>query len=115
MSSADRQVNCAICSVVMSPCFIFRALSPRHTSKGIEVAGKEVFHAFNAKSGKKVTNVTAFAKYIGMNASLLRQYASGKRSPKLKSLTKIRDGLQKFKNDINVGTLIEKPVLDYVK
>ncbi len=60
-------------------------------------------------------NVTAFAKYIGMNASLLRQYASGKRSPKLKSLAKIRDGLQKFKNDINVGTLIEKPVLDYVK
>ncbi len=60
-------------------------------------------------------NVTAFAKYIGMNASLLRQYASGKRAPKEKALSKIRAGLQKFKEDINVGTLIERPVLDYVK
>lgn len=60
-------------------------------------------------------NVTAFAKYIGMNASLLRQYASGKRTPKEKALTRIRDGLKKFKEDINVGTLIERPVLDYVK
>lgn len=60
-------------------------------------------------------NVTAFAKYIGMNASLLRQYASGKRAPKEKALAKIRAGLQKLKDDINVGTLIERPVLDYVK
>lgn len=59
-------------------------------------------------------NVTAFAKYIGMNASLLRQYASGKREAKSKALEKIRAGLQKFKDDINVGTLIEKPVLQYV-
>lgn len=59
-------------------------------------------------------NVTAFANYIGMNASLLRQYASGKRAPKEKAISKIRDGIQKFKNDINVGTLIERPILNYV-
>lgn len=59
-------------------------------------------------------NVTAFAKYIGMNASLLRQYASGKRIAKAKSLEKIRTGLEKLKNDIDVGSLIEKPVLQYV-
>ncbi len=59
-------------------------------------------------------NVTAFAKYIGMNPSLLRQYASGNRSPKEKALARIRDGLKKFKEDINSGILIERPVLDYV-
>lgn len=60
-------------------------------------------------------NVTAFAKYIGINASLLRQYASGKRVAKAKSLEKIRNGLEKLKNDLNAGSLIEKPVLQYVK
>lgn len=60
-------------------------------------------------------NVTAFAKYIGMNASLLRQYASGLKEPKEKALSKIKEGLQKFKNDFNVGSLIERPVTSYVK
>ena len=59
-------------------------------------------------------NVSAFAKYIGMNASLLRQYAAGIKSPQGKSLEKIRQGIAKIKEDIDTGLLIDKPVLQYV-
>lgn len=60
-------------------------------------------------------NVSAFAKYIGMNASLLRQYASGAKTPKAKALSKIREGIIKFKNELNADNLIEKPATEYVK
>lgn len=59
-------------------------------------------------------NVTAFAKYIGMNASLLRQYASGLKTPKGKSLEKVRAGIQMVAKDIATGLLIDRPVLQYV-
>ena len=58
-------------------------------------------------------NITAFAKYIGMNASLLRQYASGHKTPKDKNLEKIRQGIAKVKSDIDAGLLIDRPVLQY--
>mgnify|MGYP002515637652 FL=1 len=59
-------------------------------------------------------NVTSFAKYIGMNPSLLRQYVSGVRSPKGKSLNKIREGISILTKDIAAGHLIDRPVLQYV-
>lgn len=59
-------------------------------------------------------SITAFAKYIGMNASLLRQYTAGIKSPQGKSLEKIRQGIAKVKGDIDTGLLIDKPVLQYV-
>ena len=59
--------------------------------------------------------VSAFAKYIGMNASLLRQYASGAKIPKTKALAKIREGLQKLGNELNAEVLIEKPATEYIK
>ena len=65
----------------------------------------------NQEQGK---NSSAFAKYIGMNASLLRQYAAGIKSPQGKSLEKIRQGIAKIKEDIDTGLLIDKPVLQYV-
>lgn len=55
-------------------------------------------------------NVTAFAKYIGMNASLLRQYASGVKSPSAKSMAKIKAGLEQFKRDLNADILIGRPM-----
>lgn len=58
-------------------------------------------------------NITAFAQYIGMNASLLRQYVSGLRTPKAKALQKIKEGINKFKQDISPGSLIEKPLVSY--
>ena len=58
-------------------------------------------------------SITAFAKYIGMNPSLLRQYASGLKEPKGKSLEKIRKGIQQVVGDINADALITKPVLAY--
>lgn len=57
---------------------------------------------------------TAFAKYIGMNSSLLRQYAAGIKTPQGKSLEKIREGIEKVKGDIDAGMLIDRPVLQYV-
>lgn len=59
-------------------------------------------------------NVTAFANYIGMNASLLRQYASGAKNPQAKSLKRIQEGFLKLSKDMNAGNLIEKPVLSYI-
>jgi hypothetical protein len=59
-------------------------------------------------------SITAFAKYIGMNPSLLRQYVSGVKIPKGKSLEKIRQGIKMVKGDIDAGLLIDKPVLQYV-
>ena len=59
-------------------------------------------------------SITAFAKYIGMNASLLRQYAAGIKVPQAKSLEKIRQGIAKIKGDIDAGVLIDRPVLQYV-
>ena len=59
-------------------------------------------------------SISAFAKYIGMNASLLRQYAAGIKVPQAKSLEKIRQGIAKIKGDIDAGLLIDKPVLQYV-
>ncbi len=59
-------------------------------------------------------NITAFAQRIGMNASQLRQYASGLRTPKASTLARIREGIQKTAKDIAAGRLIDKPVLQYV-
>lgn len=59
-------------------------------------------------------SVTAFAKYIGMNPSLLRQYVAGIKEPKGKTLERIRKGIESVTNDINAGLLIDKPVLQYV-
>lgn len=59
-------------------------------------------------------SITAFAKYIGMNASLLRQYAVGIKVPQAKNLEKIRQGIAKVKGDIDAGVLIDRPVLQYV-
>jgi len=58
-------------------------------------------------------NVTTFAQYIGMNASLLRQYASGAKVPQSKSLEKIKNGISKFLNDFNAGRLVDKPPVQY--
>lgn len=59
-------------------------------------------------------SITAFAKYIGMNSSLLRQYVAGIKVPQGKSLEKIRQGINKVKGDIDAGLLIDRPVLQYV-
>lgn len=59
-------------------------------------------------------NVTAFAKYIGMNASLLRQYATGIKTPQAKNLEKIREGIVRVGHDIAGGLLIDRPVLQYI-
>lgn len=59
-------------------------------------------------------SISAFAKYIGMNASLLRQYAAGIKVPQAKSLKRIRQGIVKIKGDLDAGLLIDKPVLQYV-
>lgn len=58
-------------------------------------------------------NITAFAEYTGINASLLRQYACGVRTPKEKNLEKIRQAINKVSHDIGAGSLIDKPVLQY--
>lgn len=59
-------------------------------------------------------SISAFAKYIGMNASLLRQYAAGIKTPQGKSLEKIRQGIAKVKGDLDTGMLIDRAVLQYV-
>lgn len=59
-------------------------------------------------------NVTAFAEYAGMNASLLRQYACGLKAPAQKTIGKVREAIDKFRKDIDAGCLIDRPVPDYI-
>lgn len=58
-------------------------------------------------------NVTAFADYVGMNASQLRQYACGLRTPTKKNIERIRQGIEQVTKDILAGRLIDRPVLQY--
>jgi hypothetical protein len=48
-------------------------------------------------------DVTAFAKYIGMNASVLRQYVAGIRYPKKEQVEKFQAGVRKFANELVTG------------
>ena len=59
-------------------------------------------------------DVTAFAKYIGMNASVLRQYVTGLRTPKEESIKRIREGINKLSEDLGMNLMVEKPPVDYV-
>ena len=58
-------------------------------------------------------SVSAFARYIGMNESLLRQYVSGAKSPSAKTLARVREGLDSLGKDIGSGLLVSKPVCQY--
>lgn len=59
-------------------------------------------------------DITAAAKYIGINASVLRQYATALRMPKQTQIDKIREGLARLSKDLGSGLMIEKPVTSYV-
>lgn len=60
-------------------------------------------------------DVTNTAKYIGMNASVLRQYVTGLRSPRQEQIDKIREGLSKLLSDMSKLNMIEKPSVQYAK
>ena len=60
-------------------------------------------------------NVTAFAAYVGMNASLLRQYACGIKSPTKATIERIQKYIDSYKEAIDTGVLIDKPVPQYIK
>lgn len=59
-------------------------------------------------------DVTAFAKYIGMNASVLRLYVSGLREPKEGAIKRIREGIKKLSEDLGMNLMVEKPPVSYV-
>ena len=59
-------------------------------------------------------DITAFAKYIGMNASVLRQYATAIRQPKAEQLQKIRKGVETFSRDLGANLMISQPAASYV-
>ena len=59
-------------------------------------------------------NVTAFAEYAGMNASLLRQYACGIKLPNKNTISKISSVIDRYKMDIDSGILIDRPVPQYI-
>ena len=59
-------------------------------------------------------NISAFAKYIGMNPSQLRQYASAAKEPRQATIDKIREGMKAFLNDIVPLPMIERPTVAYV-
>ena len=59
-------------------------------------------------------NVTAFAEYAEMNASLLRQYACGLKNPTTKTIEKVKEAIDTFRKDIDAGILIDRPVTQYL-
>lgn len=60
-------------------------------------------------------DITAFAKYVGMNASVVRQYVTALRQPKKEQIQKIRNGIDKLSRDLGANLLIDQPVESYVK
>ena len=60
-------------------------------------------------------DVTAFAKYIGMNASVLRQYVTGIREPKEDTIKRIREGIDKLSRDLGMNLMVERPPVSYVE
>lgn len=50
--------------------------------------------------------ISAFAKYIGMNESLLRQYNSGIVEPSEKQKEKIKEGLTRLGNELKSVKII---------
>lgn len=60
-------------------------------------------------------DITAFAKYIGMNASVLRQYVTAIRQPKKEQILKIREGIDKLSRDLGTNLMIDQPAVSYVK
>jgi hypothetical protein len=59
-------------------------------------------------------DVTAFAKYIGMNASVLRQYVTGLREPRQEAINRIREGINKLSEDLGMNLMVERPPVSYV-
>ena len=59
-------------------------------------------------------DVTAFARYIGMNASVLRQYVTGLREPKEEAIKRIREGINKLSEDLGMNLMVERPPVSYV-
>lgn len=60
-------------------------------------------------------DVTAFAKYIGMNASVLRQYVTSLRYPKEDTIQRIRKGIDMLSEDLGTNLMVEKPTVAYVE
>lgn len=58
-------------------------------------------------------SVSSFARYIGMNESLLRQYVAGVKKPSTKTLARIRKGLDALGHDISSGHLVDKSAYKY--
>lgn len=61
-------------------------------------------------------DVTATAKYIGINPSVLRQYVSAIREPQQKQIDKIKVGLEGLVHDLGTGLkMIDKPAVSYIQ
>ena len=58
-------------------------------------------------------NISAFAKYIGMNAAQLRQYASAIKEPRQATLDKIHAGMKQLLQDMGTVPLIEHATITY--
>ena len=60
-------------------------------------------------------DVTATARYIGVNPSVLRQYVTGLREPRQVQIDKIREGIKKLATELEAGLMIDKPTVFYIK
>lgn len=60
-------------------------------------------------------DVTQAAKYIGINASVLRQYVTALREPKEAQIKRIKDGINRLAADLASGMMIDKPTVDYIQ
>ena len=59
-------------------------------------------------------DITAFAKYIGMNASVLRQYVTSLREPKKDTILRIREGIDKLSRDLGLNLMVDRPTESYI-
>lgn len=59
-------------------------------------------------------DVTSVAHYIGINASVLRQYVTALREPRQAQIDKIREGISRLSEDLGSGLMVDKPVTSYI-
>lgn len=59
-------------------------------------------------------DITATAKYIGVNSSVLRQYVTSLRVPRKKQIQTINKGISRLVKELGAGLMITQPVAAYV-
>jgi hypothetical protein len=86
----------------------YEEIKEMNAEDGLETPNLEFVYKFDIPSFFAYfdcINISKFSRLAGINASLMRQYASGKANAGDAQVAKIKDGINKFKNQLDKITL----------